>query len=201
VIMANLGSIQAAWFISLLFGAGMGSVLVLRWLWERINLYSELAAMAVSLTVAPLLLLVYGVDPETEWLRLGIMAAVSTAAAVAITFVTPATEDRVLLAFYRRVHPFGWWRRTAALAGHEPSAPLVALRTRVAAAGVAAASLFLLLLGTGRSMIPPPTGIPLWSLLAIVAGLALIPFWWASLAPETLSAGREPARGDRVRTG
>jgi solute:Na+ symporter, SSS family len=48
VIMANLGSIQTAWFISLLFGAGMGSVLVLRWLWERINLYSELAAMASS---------------------------------------------------------------------------------------------------------------------------------------------------------
>jgi solute:Na+ symporter, SSS family len=30
IIMANLGSIQTAWFISLLFGAGMGSVLVLR---------------------------------------------------------------------------------------------------------------------------------------------------------------------------
>jgi SSS family solute:Na+ symporter len=34
-IMANLGSIQTAWFISLLFGAGMGSVLVLRWLGEN----------------------------------------------------------------------------------------------------------------------------------------------------------------------
>ena len=38
---------------SLLFGAGMGSVLVMRWLWERINLHSELAAMAISLDLAP----------------------------------------------------------------------------------------------------------------------------------------------------
>ena len=49
VIMANLGSIQAAWFISLLFGAGMGSVLVLRWLWDRVNLYSEMAAIITSI--------------------------------------------------------------------------------------------------------------------------------------------------------
>ena len=69
VIMANLGSIQTAWFISLLFGAGMGSVLVLRWLWERINLYSELTAMVVSLITAPLLLYFLGTDPEREWIR------------------------------------------------------------------------------------------------------------------------------------
>jgi solute:Na+ symporter, SSS family len=48
-VMTQLDSIQAAWFISLLFGAGMGSVLILRWLWERINLYSELAAISASL--------------------------------------------------------------------------------------------------------------------------------------------------------
>jgi hypothetical protein len=63
VVMANLGAIQTAWFISLLFGAGMGAVLVLRWLWERINLYSEFAAMAVSLVTAPILLVTFGVDP------------------------------------------------------------------------------------------------------------------------------------------
>ena len=77
-VMVNLGSIQTAWFVSLLFGAGMGSVLVLRWLWERINLYSELAAMAASLVTAPLLLYFLGTDPEDEWIRLGIMALVTT---------------------------------------------------------------------------------------------------------------------------
>jgi len=44
IIMINLGSIQATWFISLVFGAGIGGVLMLRWLWSRINLYSEITA-------------------------------------------------------------------------------------------------------------------------------------------------------------
>src|SRR5690606_29828099 len=71
-LVPALESIAQAWKISLLFGAGVGSVLVLRWLWERINLWSELAAMAVSLALAPWLLVYFG-GPEDEWLRLSIM--------------------------------------------------------------------------------------------------------------------------------
>ena len=118
VIMANLGSIQTAWFISLLFGAGMGSVLVLRWLWERINLYSELTAMVVSLITAPLLLYFLGTDPEREWIRLGIMSLVTCSAAILVSFVTPATDTQTLDRFYRKVRPFGFWggpRRVVAL--------------------------------------------------------------------------------------
>jgi Na+/proline symporter len=128
VITANLGSIQTAWFISLLFGAGMGSVLVLRWLWERINLYSELAAMAVSLVAAPLLLLFLGTDPGDEWVRLGLMALVTTSAAILVTFVTPPTDDETLQEFYTRVRPFGLWGRTARLCGERRGASLHAMR-------------------------------------------------------------------------
>ena len=86
--MANLGSIQKAWFLTLLFGAGMGSVLVLRWLWERINLFSELGAMAASLVVAPILLVV----TDVEWIRLSTMAVVTTLIAIGITYFTPSTD-------------------------------------------------------------------------------------------------------------
>src|SRR5690606_32530787 len=55
-IATRIGSIQAAWHVSLLFGAGIGAVLILRWLWERINLWSEFAAIAASLVLAPCLL-------------------------------------------------------------------------------------------------------------------------------------------------
>lgn len=57
-LMTQLGSIQTAWQISLLFGAGVGAVLVLRWVWERINLLAEAASIVVSLLLAPLLLLI-----------------------------------------------------------------------------------------------------------------------------------------------
>lgn len=56
IIMFNLGSIQNAWKISLLFGAGMGGVLVLRWLWEKITIYSEIAAIITSVIFAPVIL-------------------------------------------------------------------------------------------------------------------------------------------------
>jgi SSS family solute:Na+ symporter len=190
VIMANLGSIQTAWFISLLFGAGMGSVLVLRWLWERINLHSELAAMAVSLITAPLLLYFLGTNEEEEWIRLGTMALVMTAAAIGITYVTPPTRPEVLLSFYERVQPFGLWSRTAELAGDRPTAPLEALRRRLKALVLTAVSLFLLLLGVGRLMIPLPEVNHLWTWVFIIAGLALIPLWMRDLLQEDLEVDR-----------
>lgn len=196
VVMANLGSIQTAWFISLLFGAGMGSVLVLRWLWERINLYSEFAAMAVSLVTAPLLLYTMGTDPATEWVRLGIMALVTTAAAIGVTFVTPPTRPGVLLAFYERVQPFGFWPQTAAAAGDRPDAPTEALKQRLWAMALTAASLFLLLVGVGRLMIAPPDVNPLWTWVAILAGLALVPLWWRATMVDDLEVDRSQQADD-----
>lgn len=177
IIMANLGSIQTAWFISLLFGAGMGSVLVLRWLWERINLYSELAAMAVSLITAPLLLYYLGTDPDREWVRLGIMALTTTSAAILVTFITPATDDATLKHFYLRVRPFGFWRRAARLNGVAGAVSVKALATRLAAVAVTAVSLFTLLVGVGRLMFPPPDGSSVISWVCLVVGLLLIPVW------------------------
>ncbi len=109
IIMVNLGSIQTAWQISLLFGAGTGAVLVLRWLWERVNLYCEIGSILVSLILAPILILVV----EADWLRLALMAAASTAVVVVAAFVMPGTEPRQLMVFYDRVRPPGWWSRTA----------------------------------------------------------------------------------------
>lgn len=177
IIMANLGSIQTAWFISLLFGAGMGSVLVLRWLWERINLYSELTAMGVSLIAAPLLLYYLGTDPEGEWIRLGIMALVTTTAAILVTFITPATDDATLKRFYRRVRPFGFWRHAAMLNGIGAAVSVKALGTRLFAVAVTAVSLFSLLVGVGRLLFPPPDGSSTLSWVCLAVGLLLIPIW------------------------
>jgi solute:Na+ symporter, SSS family len=188
IIMANLGSIQTAWLLSLMFGAGMGSVLVLRWVWERINLWSELAAIVTSLVVAPILL----VTTSEEWLRLAVMAGATTAAAIAVTFVTPRTDDAVLRAFYERVRPVGLWRRTAG-ADHGGHGPLRRLRHGAGAAVLCAASLFLLLYGIGGAIIPAPHRSAWPPLLALVLGLALVPFWWRRLhhgVPDDVTARR-----------
>ena len=48
-IMTQLTSINQAWQTSLLLGAGMGVVLILRWVWWRTNAWAEIAALLVSL--------------------------------------------------------------------------------------------------------------------------------------------------------
>ncbi|MHB2155968.1 sodium:solute symporter family protein [Calditrichota bacterium GD2] len=173
-IMANLSSIQTAWFISLLFGAGMGSVLVLRWLWERINLFSELAAITVSLIVAPILLVV----TDAEWIRLGTMALVSTTAAIAVTFFTPKTDTSVLIKFYQKTRPMGFWRKTAVLVGDDATVPVKKLFKEIKITFFAAASLFLMLIGVGKLLIPTPGTSIFFPLLYLVIALILTPFWW-----------------------
>src|SRR5690606_27249939 len=100
--------------------------------WERINLWSEIGAIAASLVVAPVLLWLSlwagGIeDPEAlsglkgaAWTlgssseaQLLTVAAVSTAVVLATAFGLPPTRPERLAAFYQRVRPMGLWRRTA----------------------------------------------------------------------------------------
>lgn len=177
VIMVNLGSIQTAWQISLLFGAGMGAVLVLRWLWEKINLYCEIAAIAASLVVAPILLLTV----EEEWLKLLIMSIVSTAVVVATAYLAPQTEESRLLAFYRRVRPPGFWSQTAAAAGEDPKSPRRELGRDLRWVLAAAASVYLWLVGFGKLLIQPDAWLA--GVVMVILGFAAIPLWWRGLTP------------------
>lgn len=174
-ITANLGSIQAGWQLSLLFGAGVGAVLVLRWLWERVNLYCELGAIGVSLALAPVLL----ATVEAEWVRLATMAAVSTLVVVAAALVMPATDAVKLAAFYDRVRPPGWWPRSAELVGVARSAAPRALGRGVAAIATCAVSVYAWLVGLGQLLLQ--TAEPLAALALVALGVAVVPVWWRVL--------------------
>ena len=109
------GSIETAWRILIALGAGAGLVYILRWYWWRINAWSELGAMAVSL-VTFIGLSFAGTfdaaDPlEGAYLMLTITAA-STVGWLLITFLTRPTDDAKLRSFYMRVRPGGpgWWK-------------------------------------------------------------------------------------------
>ena len=96
-------------------GAGTGLIYLLRWFWMRINAWSEITAMAVSFAVAVFLQLVYprlGGPELAAWHRLVIVMSVTTAAWVAVTFLTPATDAARLAAFQSKIranrHDLGW---------------------------------------------------------------------------------------------
>ena len=101
-------SIAGAWKFLIAVGAGTGSVFILRWFWWRINAWSEVSAMAASFVVSLVLQLGLGLrseDPrEFAWIVL-VTVAVSTAAWLAATWLTPPEPEETLLAFYRRVRP------------------------------------------------------------------------------------------------
>jgi hypothetical protein len=152
----------------------------LRWLWERINLYSELAAIIVAL-IASGLLLHFFPAPDQEWLRLSLMALLSTVAAVGVTFVTPPTDPHVLSAFYRRVKPVGWWRKTAIANGEDGASPLIRFRRDATLVATASVSLLFMLVGLGRLLVGAPGDSTLVSLVFVAISLGAMPFWCSAV--------------------
>ncbi len=178
-LMAMLGSIQAAWHVTLLLGAGLGVPLLLRWLWRRANAWGELAAVVASAVAAPFLL----ATVETEALRLLSIALVGTAAAVIASLATPPEDAALLDEFYERVRPPGFWGRPAARARLLRGAVSV-----VAAAGTLFASLVglgtWLVGGTAPAIFP---GAGSWIALNLVVAAALTPLWWPALRADDQS--------------
>ncbi len=129
-VTSQLSSVEQAWKYLLALGAGTGLVLILRWYWWRINAWSELSAMVVSLVTS---LVAYTEiprhfrpgDPNADAWVMVVTVGVTTAAWLAVTFLTRPEPDAVLDAFYRRVRPGGpGWARVAArvAGGTEPLA-------------------------------------------------------------------------------
>lgn len=141
VVLMVLAALVALWLrnalqafqILLQIGAGTGLLFILRWFWWRINAYSEITAIVVSFVVAfwleliqPVLIPDLVLGPSTK-LVLGV--AITTAAWVAVTYMTRPTDDAVLRRFYRIATPGGpGWRPVAerAAAAGEPPLDIVA---------------------------------------------------------------------------
>ncbi|HLU66613.1 MAG TPA: hypothetical protein VKZ63_10075, partial [Kofleriaceae bacterium] len=183
-LMTQLGSIAAAWRTSLLLGAGMGGVLILRWIWWRLSAWGELSAILASLVAAPLLLLWFETDsPDAEAIRLLLMFALSTGAGVVVSLVTGPEEMRRLKSFYRRARPPGMWGPVAAAAGVDPRSDRRRLVRGFTAVLAASLSIFCLLTAVGSMLAgsSPPVWFPWrvpWYILILTIGAALVPVWW-----------------------
>lgn len=179
-IMAQLDSIKVAWESSLLLGAGVGVVLVLRWLWWRMTAWGELAAIAGSALLVPLTLRF--VPESLAALRMLLVAAGSTAAAIGASLWFQPASAATQVDFYRRVRPPGFWGPVARASGELEQAPLADLERGTAAVVLAAVSTFCLLIGLGTWLLQatPPVWLPdrnVWITLNLALGLALVPLW------------------------
>src|SRR3954466_5669508 len=124
-VTLNLASIEQAWKLLIVTGAGTGTVLLLRWFWWRINAWSEVSAMAVAAAVSLYLQIALkwdGDKPRDFAYLMLVTVGLTTIAWLVVTWLTAPEPDATLQAFYRRVRPHGrGWAPIAAVPGMPPA--------------------------------------------------------------------------------
>ena len=114
-----LDSAKQTFDIILQVGAGTGLLYLVRWFWWRVNAWSEVVAMVSSFAISVVILVLNkngaGISSHAALL---FTVAVTTVGWVATAYWGPETDRATLIAFYRRVRPFGpGWARVRTEAG------------------------------------------------------------------------------------
>ncbi len=88
-------------------GAGTGSIFLLRWFWWRVNGYSELAGMIISVLFAGLNTLIFKLTGSDAILA---SVLVTTLGWLIVTYMTKPEPMDKLISFYNAIRPaaFGW---------------------------------------------------------------------------------------------
>lgn len=117
LVTTQLDSIKQAWGLVITASAGLGTVLILRWYWWRINAWSELAATLAPIAMVVLVLFGVPIPGITEPFPVNLftVVAITTLIWIPATLLTRPTDAAHLDAFYQRVRPGGpGWKPVAA---------------------------------------------------------------------------------------
>lgn len=128
--------------IILQVGAGTGLLYLVRWFWWRVNAWSEVVAMVSSFAVSVILLILKknGMEFSTH-VALLITIAFTSVCWILTAFFGPETDRAVLIAFYKKVRPFGpGWRVIRKAAGMENEPPVAGENIPMALLGWVAGS-------------------------------------------------------------
>lgn len=117
IVTFFITSITGVWGFLIQCGAGLGLVLILRWFWWRINVWSEWAATLIPFLALPL---GWALFPDADYAQYLFTVAVTTIGWISITLLTPAEKPEFLAAFYSRVQPEGFWKPVMHQVGFTP---------------------------------------------------------------------------------
>jgi len=175
----GMDSVAEAWKLLASIGAGTGLILLLRWLWWRINAWSEISVMLASLFASNAIELFADIKFPFS---LALVVAFSVPVSLGVTFLTAPEDESVLRAFYERVRPVGWWEPVARAAGlpHRRLGARPVFEVLAATIGVYAG-----LLGTGWMILGSP-GLGLFSI-----ALAILLLAWVVRGGEEMGVHRE----------
>ncbi len=106
-----LNTISGAWEFIINASAGIGTVLILRWFWWRINAWSEIAAMVAPLVLYPISHYVLQLKSP---MSLYPTVIGTTLVWLLVTYLTSPSDSQTLRQFYTKIHPGGWgWKKIA----------------------------------------------------------------------------------------
>jgi SSS family solute:Na+ symporter len=104
--------------IILMFGAGTGSIFILRWFWWRINAWSEIAAMLSSGLISiffaneKIASFIFNENFIKPYFKFPVIVLVTTFVWLLVTFLTKPDDDQKLMEFYKKTRPGGpGWKR------------------------------------------------------------------------------------------
>jgi Na+/proline symporter len=104
--------------IILMFGAGTGSIFILRWFWWRINAWSEIAAMLSSGLISILFAnekiasAIFNDNFIEPYFKFPVIVLITTIVWLLVTFMTKPDDDQKLIEFYKKTRPGGpGWKR------------------------------------------------------------------------------------------
>jgi hypothetical protein len=168
-----MSSIVGAFKFIMTIGAGTGLVYILRWFWWRVNAWSEVTAMAASLVVASILMVMgYNADTNKGFTMLMLTTTViSTAAWITVTLLTKPVSEERLISFYKRVQPGGrlWKRISDKIPLHELTHPKPHIGLDFLSWILGTFSVWLFLFGIGHLIFGPVV----YGFLYLLAGTAL----------------------------
>ena len=113
IIAISLTNAYQLFDIILMFGAGTGSIFILRWFWWRINAWSEIAAMlssgiiSIALTNESIFNVLFNDNMLPAYMKFPFIVLVTTSIWLIVTFLTPSDDTDTLVKFYNKTKPGG----------------------------------------------------------------------------------------------
>ena len=113
IIAISLTNAYQLFDIILMFGAGTGSIFILRWFWWRINAWSEIAAMlssgiiSIALTNESIFNALFNDNMLPAYMKFPFIVLVTTSIWLIVTFITPSDDTDTLVKFYNKTKPGG----------------------------------------------------------------------------------------------
>jgi solute:Na+ symporter, SSS family len=121
-----LDSAKTSFNLILQIGAGTGLIYLVRWFWWRISAWCEVVAMVSSFAASGAIFAANRFYDAKISVESALIYTIlfTTACWLVTAFFGPQTDQKVLIEFYKKVHPAGpGWARIRRLAGPEAESP------------------------------------------------------------------------------